>query len=335
MNITNLLEIVNSGCNEYYSDFLSLNVGEMHVVVVGYGSIGKRIASLLDACGARVSIISRHGGSQVTVSNRVDKSHMSADMVVVATETSDHIKQLKTLYDLDYQGLIYVEKPLVSSLEEINMIQDEFSKSFTKRMFCGYNFRYHLLTEIVSRFIARLGTDSMFIQYTYNENVKTWNNSIPWHTSYATSPNGGGAILTLSHAIDQLRYMIGEPIKFEQMIRMPPLLNTASNEGVVAKVNSTGKLQSIIGILEIGFHSYPGVHSICINTACASIEADFKREELRIGDPEKRTVSIMRFEDLRDLSIRKSLTTLLVTKHHSCNFIEAAATIGSCELLSS
>jgi predicted dehydrogenase len=333
MNLSHLLEMADRRSGDYYSDVLSLDLSGMHVVVVGYGSIGKRIANQLETCGVRVTIVSRHIGSEATFSNRIDRSHMNADMVVVATETTDHVKQLNMLYELDYRGPIYVEKPLVSSSKEIDTLCTAYSKEFTDKIFCGYNFRYHLLTEIVCGFISKSAPDRFFVRYIYNENVKTWNNSIPWHASYATSPEGGGAILTLSHAIDQLRFMVAESISFEPIMKMPNILNTASNEGVVARINAVAKLRSIDGLLEIGYHSYPGVHSISINTAHASVEADFKSEELRIGDPENRVVSTKKFEGLRDLSIRKSLTTLLLTKQHSCNFMESASTISICEHL--
>ena len=332
MTLTIFRDLAQRSIQNYYSQLASIDVANKHVVVIGYGSIGQRITKILESSGVNVSIISRHHAIDSRVSRAFQESHLSSDMTVIATETNDHLNQLLMLSKFNYSGLIYIEKPVLSSSREVDIISKLSLPTFRSRVYCGYNFRYHLLTAIVRDFLSEFNTD-VFVKYIYNENVKTWNKSIPWHQSYATSPTGGGAVLTLSHAIDQLRHLISEPVSFERLFFLPTLLQTMSNEGVLARVTSSVSTNSFDGLVEIGYHTYPGIHSLSVNTASFSLDADFKKEKLIIGDSDSTTYECLDFPNLRNLSIYKSLMTLLSKSCHSCNFMEASSTLLECERL--
>ena len=332
MTTSFLLDLVSNRTNRYHSDLHDLNISNKYVVVVGFGSIGKRITHLLESSGVTVHVVSRHQTSGYISFDSLEQSHLFADMIVIATETNNHLDQLYYLRDAGYKGVMYIEKPLVSSLSQLSEISSNFTQDFIDRLFCGYNFRYHLLTDIVRDFFSEYSSD-VFLKYTYNENVKTWNNSVPWNKSYATSSSGGGAILTLSHAVDQLSYLLGDSLSLVRLLNMPSLLDTDANEGVVALVSALLNTNSIDGVLEIGYHAYPGKHTISLNTAEFSLDFDFKADRLCIGIPHSRTVHSVDLINLRDLSIRKSLATLLCTQSHSCTFSQAASTLNHCHSL--
>ena len=332
MTFSAILETVEKHSSEYHSQLSSFSTVDKYVVVIGFGSIGKRIYRLLKSLDIKVRIVSRHEVSSSTSSKSLDISHMSADMIVIATETSDHLRQLALLYQFNYQGMIYVEKPLISSSQETDIIYARFDRNFINRIFCGYNFRYHLLTDLVRCLIYSYPSES-FVKYVYNENVKTWNYSIPWRESYATSLSGGGAVMTLSHAVDQLRYLGSDSLSFENVFIMPSLLNTKANEGIVAQFCDSNTNSPLSGLLEIGYHSYPGLHVLSLNSSLFSLVADFKAEKLQLSNPDTREVFTICYDNLRDLSIKKSLLSLLCTNTHLCNFTQSILTLDVCETL--
>lgn len=323
MSLIHCLDRISS---EYFASPLLSSSVKKKVVIVGYGSIGRRIFSLIHSVFLDLSVVSRsHSGKNF--STALSEFHANADLVVVCTETQRHLLDILKLHELGFKGLIYVEKPIVANPLECLSLINICSPDFISRIFCGYNFRYHLFTVFAKYLMGMEQACAGYLKCTYNENVMTWNHSIPWDKSYSTNENGGGACLTLSHILDQVYYLLDESVSFDKLFLMPSLLDVNCNQGLVASF-ATVSNPNLQGLVEIGYHSYPGEHHIVYNSHNFSFSADYKSDKFILAYPAANSVSSFSFSDLRDLSIKTSIMTLLYNKKHSCTALDAIKVVG-------
>ena len=325
--ISNFDDLVLLISTEYQAKLSSFTVYDKYVVLIGYGSIGKRIRSLLAPHVFRLDIVSKHFDGEGFY-NELTTAHLDADMIVIATETDLHFKCIEQLVTLEYKGIVYVEKPLVSSELEISLLSTILRNPIFK-LYCGYNFRYHLLTDICQAILTQHSFDCSFSKYVFNENVSTWNRSIPWNDSYSTRNVGGGAVLTLSHAVDQIHHIFNSRVQFSPLLCMPHLIPADCNQGVVGLFEDP-VLKNMRGIVEIGYHSFPGEHIFQFNSFELSFRADYKNDQFIIGLPDSRHNKTYEFHSLRDCSILCSLLTPLSGLPHSCTLADSINTLFSC-----
>jgi len=175
----------------------------MNAVVVGYGSIGKRHARLLDELGCVVSVVSRR---EVDHSNRYRNLRKvfkdePPEYVVVANRTNEHVDTLQTLAALDFDGPVLVEKPL--SVDSVSLPQE-----ITSETFVAYNFRFHpLLHDLLDRLEEE---EIVSVDGYAGEYLPDWRPERDYRESYsAHHDQGGGVLRDLSHELDYLNWLLG------------------------------------------------------------------------------------------------------------------------------
>lgn len=157
----------------------------MRVLVVGYGSMGRRHAANALALGHEVGV---HDTDNERRSQALSSGYVSAndrwlagvDAVVVATPASQHAQAMRDWWATP----MLVEKPLAASAAEIEALVCQPSD-----VFVGYNWRWH--PEVVSAVAANPLPDS----------IELW-----CHTRMTDWPGRGYAdpLLECSHEIDTL-----------------------------------------------------------------------------------------------------------------------------------
>lgn len=174
------------------------------VVVVGYGSIGARHASLLAAEECRVVIVSRR---DVTADhpcfNVLEEAVQSEnpDYVIVANETAMHQPTLERLAQSGFEGRVLVEKPLFVN----PALPPEHRFSFGA---VGYNLRFHPVLAALRNSIA--GERIVAIQAYCGQFLPDWRPDRDWRTSYSADySRGGGVLRDLSHELDYLLWLFG------------------------------------------------------------------------------------------------------------------------------
>ena len=121
-------------------------------LVIGFGSIGKRHAEIMNAMDeiAHLSVLSSQSGLPYdTLSSFEEIPRLNPDYVVVASPTDQHDPQLKFLEEHLQGKKILVEKPIFDSIEEFKVRNNEVG--------VGYNLRFHPLIHKMrelSTFIA-------------------------------------------------------------------------------------------------------------------------------------------------------------------------------------
>ena len=175
----------------------------MEVLVIGYGSIGKRHVQVLERMKLSVSVVSRHANERNhfyrSITDAIANSNF--DYIVIANETSEHLPLLKQLKAHGYQGKILIEKPLFEKNEMIHIDHNN--------VYVAYNLRFH---PLISKLLNLLEDEKVISVNAYvGQYLPTWRPHKDYRQSYsAFSEKGGGVIRDLSHELDYLSYLFGE-----------------------------------------------------------------------------------------------------------------------------
>jgi len=172
-------------------------------VVIGYGSIGKRHADILNEMDeiSSVAVLSCQTGLPYeTITSLEDIPILNPDYVVIASNTTQHYMQLKFL-DSHLEGRkILVEKPLFDSTAELVIKHNE--------VFVGYNLRFHPLMLKIRESI--FGKKLWNIQVYCGSYLPDWRPGRDYReTSSARREYGGGVLLDLSHELDYVQWLVG------------------------------------------------------------------------------------------------------------------------------
>jgi predicted dehydrogenase len=170
----------------------------MRIFVVGVGSIGRRHLENARALGHEAE-----GG-------RLDDAEgFQPEALVVASPTGAHLEALR--WAVDHGVHAYVEKPIASSADGVaETLTAAGDAAVTVAV--GYNLRFHPALEsirdaIVAGRVGRL----MSVRAEVGQYLPGWNPGDDYRSSYAGRAElGGGALLTLSHELDYVRWIAGE-----------------------------------------------------------------------------------------------------------------------------
>lgn len=179
----------------------------MHALVVGYGSIGSRHASILTSLGVAVSVVTAQNienySHYKTIEEALEKTVV--DQIIIANPTYLHHTSLKKILSLDFQGTILVEKPLFSSIETVK--NDD-----NKNIYVAYNLRFHPLFHHLKKILE---TDEMIsFSVSVGSYLPHWRKNTDYRDCYsAKKEQGGGVLRDLSHELDYVLWLCGQCIE--------------------------------------------------------------------------------------------------------------------------
>ena len=190
------------------------------VAVLGAGSIGERCIRNLWLLGYRRILVYRQrnlpfrdvGEAQVrVVTDWEELLKLKPYAAFVCTPTSYHIAQSTELIRVGIHTL--VEKPLSHSLEGIAALTEVVSQG-NALLWVGYMMRQHPILKSLKRVIEEKTYGNLIsIQSKWAEYLPDWHPWEDYRISYAARKEmGGGAALTLSHDIDMVNWLAGNPI---------------------------------------------------------------------------------------------------------------------------
>jgi predicted dehydrogenase len=191
----------------------------MKFLIAGLGSIGRRHFRNLIALGEKDIVLLRTrkatlpddelAGYPVATDLKEALQKHKPDAVVVANPTSMHLDVAIPAAEAGCD--ILLEKPVSHSLERLDVLQNTAEKSGSK-ILVGFQFRYHPTLNkarelIRSNALGRILT----VHAHWGEYLPQWHPWEDYRQSYAARANlGGGVIVTLTHPLDYLRYLLGE-----------------------------------------------------------------------------------------------------------------------------
>lgn len=190
----------------------------MKILIAGLGSIGRRHLRNLITLGEQDILLYRthqsslpddeFEGFLVETDLAVALSHRP-DGVIVSNPTSLHLDVAIPAAEAGCH--IFLEKPISHSLAGIADLQSALRRS-GGALLVGYHFRFHPGLKRIRSLLseAALG-QPLSVRAHWGEFLPDWHPWEDYRQGYsASSQMGGGVILTLSHPLDYLRWLLGE-----------------------------------------------------------------------------------------------------------------------------
>jgi predicted dehydrogenase len=170
----------------------------VRVFVAGLGSIGKRHLDNARALGHDAD-----GG------RLGDAAAFRPDAVVIATPTSAHPEALR--WAIEHGAHAYVEKPVAATAAGIAELLDAADEAGLT-VAVGYNLRFHPAIEAIRDAVVAGGIGRLLsVRAEVGSYLPDWQPERDYRDSYAAHAElGGGALLTLSHELDYVRWIAGE-----------------------------------------------------------------------------------------------------------------------------
>lgn len=177
----------------------------MKVLVIGFGSIGKRHYDVLSKL-SKVKTIDLV--SKQNIEDKICYKNLEAvnninqyDYFVIASETNKHFEQLKFLEKNIKNKLIFCEKPLFESKKDLEIKNN--------KVFVGYVLRFHPLLEKLNEFIKN--EKIILVNAKCGQYLPSWRSNTDYRNCYsAKKDEGGGVLLDLSHEIDYVQWLSGQ-----------------------------------------------------------------------------------------------------------------------------
>jgi predicted dehydrogenase len=191
----------------------------MKILIAGLGSIGRRHFRNLIALGEKDIVLYRT--NKATLSNdelagypvetnlaEALKKH-KPDAVIVSNPTALHLEV--AIPAAEAGCAILLEKPIAEDLSRIDDLRQAAAKSGSK-ILVGFQFRYHPTLNKAHELIQSGAVGKILTVHAHwGEYLPNWHPWEDYRQSYAArSDLGGGVMVTLTHPLDYLRYLLGE-----------------------------------------------------------------------------------------------------------------------------
>lgn len=170
--------------------------------MVGYGSIGRRHATLLADAGFAVELVTSQRVPALPCHSSVSAAmaHGEFGLVVVANPAVAHAATLDALCHSGYGGVILVEKPLTD--------RPAPAPDLASRVRVGYNLRFLPIVARIRELIAGRRLLSMTAQV--GQYLPEWRPGRDYRTCVSSQRAfGGGALRELSHELDLAQHLAG------------------------------------------------------------------------------------------------------------------------------
>jgi predicted dehydrogenase len=191
----------------------------MKILIAGLGSIGRRHFRNLIALGEKDIVLLRTRKAtlsdeelagypvETNLQEALQKYH--PDAVIVANPTSMHLNVAIPAAEAGCHLLL--EKPVSHSLDRLEFLQAAAYKSGSK-ILVGFQFRYHPTLNKARELIQSDALGKVLTVHAHwGEYLPQWHPWEDYRQSYAARADlGGGVIVTLTHPLDYLRYLLGD-----------------------------------------------------------------------------------------------------------------------------
>jgi predicted dehydrogenase len=225
-------------------------------LVVGCGSIGRRHLRNLRALGQTdllvyrsrpvgVAEIEREFGARSFFSLE-DALAQRPDAVLIANPTSLHVPAALQAAEAGHH--LFIEKPVSHTLDGTGRLLALVEQRGLTAM-VGYNLRFHPALHTLQEMVARgeIG-DVLSVRAWAGQYLPDWHPGEDYRPGYvARADLGGGVILTLSHELDTLRWLLGDVDEVTAVVAQPSRLEMSTESvaeitlafqgGVVAQVH--------------------------------------------------------------------------------------------------
>ena len=252
----------------------------MNIVIIGYGSIGRRHAEILKKFfkSSKIFIYSKQKIKKFPNFNNLNYLKIiKPQYVIIASETFKHEKQLKYL-EKNFKGIkILVEKPVFHKYIKLKLKNN--------KVYVGYNLRFH---PFIIKLHKILKKNKIYdIQFITNSYLPNWRKNISYQKNYTASKSkGGGIILDLSHELD-LIHLFFKKIKINY-VSFGKKSNLKINTEDYIKLFGKAKKTQIT--LDLKYYSKNELRLILVDGIKFSIFIDLKKNIFNFAASNKKQI---------------------------------------------
>lgn len=271
----------------------------MKVVVIGFGSIGKRHVNNLLSLGILNVVLlrtSKKGNElnlqEITKLEEIIK--INPDFVIVSNPTSLHFQSLKFL--VQHQINILCEKPFLYKPEEWDLLKP-FLKNYKGKANIVFNLRFHPCVQKVKELIfegtlGKIHSARFFVgQY-----LPDWRPETNHLNSYSASKRmGGGVVMDLVHEIDIAEYLLGKPQGEIHSIVSKVSDVTVDSADIAEILYRTNNIAIVNIHMDYLFRGYSRHFSICGKKA--NLHCDLFKNTIKINGDKNKQIEYFEFKD--------------------------------------
>lgn len=250
----------------------------MKFLIAGLGSIGRRHFRNLLALGEHDLLLYRThqatlpdddlAGFPVETDFRLALAH-KPDAVIISNPTAFHLDVAIPAAQAGCHLLL--EKPISHSMAHVDELEAQVQRNRVK-VLVGFQFRFHPGLRQVKKLLdeAAIG-EPLSVRAHWGEYLPNWHPWEDYKLGYAARPElGGGVILTLSHPLDYLRWLLGE---------VHSIWGLTSHKGLNMPVEDLAELglrfaSGVIGSLHLDYIQRPPSHTLEIWGTSGTIRWD-------------------------------------------------------------
>ncbi len=247
----------------------------MNVLIVGYGSIGKRHARILRPLAETLGIVTAQEAMDYPIYRSLEAALAAQawHYIVICTVTSKHADDLAILKQYAYRGKVLVEKPVFTHTYE-----NDAPYPFT--VYVGYHLRFN---KIVSALEAILeGHEIHAARAHVGQHLSQWRpGRDPKETYSAHLSQGGGVMRDLSHELDLAQYLFGDIQEHQGKAERLDEVTVDSEDSATFKLRCT-KCDNVI--VHMNYLDEVPTREWVVDTDKGTIVADLIRRSITIND---------------------------------------------------
>jgi CMP-N,N'-diacetyllegionaminic acid synthase len=287
-------------------------------LIIGFGSIGRRHAQILGSLLGKnnVSVLTKQDEIEFNSIDSIDKiDSLDPDYVVVATETSLHLKHALNLEKMCRKKVVLIEKPLFDKNVKENLANNHY--------LVAYNLRFHPLINLLKKKINEEKIISA--KAVCHSFLPNWRTNIEYQESTSAShAKGGGVLLDLSHEIDYMQYILGDlSVGYSINKKVSNLeIDTDDYLLICGELNRGGLFN-----IETSYFSKNTRRKVFIETSNISIELDIIKSQMKIFTDLKEEIISEKNYNLADTYVDQHQAILSGDFSKNCTLSEGLRTM--------
>ena len=287
-------------------------------LIIGFGSIGRKHAQILgDLLGKNnVFVLTKQDEIEFNSIDSFDEiNSIDPDYVVVASETSLHLKHVLNLERICRKKVVLIEKPLFDKKRKEKLCNNHY--------LVAYNLRFHPLINLLKDKI----NDEKIIsaKAVCHSFLPNWRKNIEYQESASASKSkGGGVLLDLSHEIDYMQYILGDlSVSYSINKKVSDLeIDTDDYLLISGELNKGGLFN-----IEVSYFSKNERRKIFIETPTISIELDIMNSQMKIFTDHGIEIIQEKKYDLEDTYVDQHRAILSGDFSNNCTLSEGLKTM--------
>ncbi len=252
----------------------------MNILIIGYGSAGKRHAKILNSFKhiQKINILTKQNIKTKNKIIFVSKiNDLDPDLIVVANETYKHYRTCKFLEEKFSNKTIICEKPIFEKFYNFKPKKNKF--------FVAYNLRFHKCLQYIKKKINLKKV--FFIEAESSSYLPTWRKDSDYLKNYsAYSKKGGGVLLDMSHEIDYINWFFKDFTISKIYKNRISNLNLQSED--IALIFGKVKKNTLVKIKLTYFNKFPKRHLIFCLKDGSQLYLNLLSSEIKIFNQNKK-----------------------------------------------